>query len=380
MKKLCIAITTIILLLGNYNVVQALTQSELEQKRIELQTKIQESGKDIENIQVELTENLEEINSLDETIYIYETQINQISDTLTQVEKQIEDTEMVLAELQVRYEYQKGLLETRLVNAYKSGQTQYLDILVGSENIVDFISKYYYIGKMIDYDESLIAKVSKQKEEIEETKDLLEISKKNLKNCKNEQKKLTIALENAKVVRNSRINELTTDELKIKEEIDLYQSELDLVELEILLAALEGSESQFVGGLFAWPAPGYYTITSPYGMRLHPVIKTYRNHSGMDIGAPMGSYAIAANDGTVIKATYSYSYGNMIMIDHGGGVKTLYAHGSELLVKVGDVVKRGDAIMKTGSTGWSTGPHLHFEIIVNGQTIDPYPYVTTNQD
>ena len=89
-----------------------------------------------------------------------------------------------------------------------------------------------------------------------------------------------------------------------------------------------------------------------------------------------GSTAIAANDGIVTKSTYSNSYGNMVMIDHGGGVSTLYAHGSELLVNVGDIVSRGDPILKVGSTGWSTGPHLHFEIIINGKTIDPYPYVT----
>ena len=155
----------------------------------------------------------------------------------------------------------------------------------------------------------------------------------------------------------------------------MYQEELDLVELEILLAVLENSDTQYVGGTFAWPAPGYYTITSPYGMRVHPIIKTFSNHSGMDIGAPMGSYAIAANDGIVTKATYSYSYGNMVIIDHGGGVTTLYAHGSEILAQVGDVVKRGDAIMKVGSTGWSTGPHLHFEIRVNGTRVNPQNYI-----
>ena len=270
-----------------------------------------------------------------------------------------------------------GLLERRLVNTYKAGQTQYLDVLLSSEDIIDFISKYYYIGKMIEYDESLIDSVASEKKEVEETKEQLEKSRQNLKTCKDNQKKIEILLENAKVVRNSYINQLTEDELKIAEDIELYQSELDLVEIEILLATMEGVDSQFVGGTFAWPAPGYYTITSSYGMRFHPVIKVYRTHTGMDIGAPMGSYAIAANDGIVTTSTYSNSYGNMIIIDHGGGVTTLYAHGSELLAQVGDIVKRGDAIMKVGSTGWSTGPHLHFEIRINGTTIDPYPYVTS---
>lgn len=270
-----------------------------------------------------------------------------------------------------------GLLEKRLLYAYKSGKTRYLDVLLSSKDIMDFISKYHLISEMIRYDETLLESITNQKNKITEINQQLESTKENLKAYKDEQKKAAISLENSKLIRNSYINKLNEDELKIKEELDMYQEELDLVELEILVAAMDGTSSEFVGGTFAWPAPGYYTITSQYGMRFHPVIKLYRNHSGIDIGAPLGSYVIAANDGIVTKSTYSYSYGNMIMIDHGGGVTTLYAHGSELLVNVGDVVKRGTAIMKAGSTGWSTGPHLHFEIRINGVTLNPYPYITS---
>jgi len=242
---------------------------------------------------------------------------------------------------------------------------------------MDFISKYHFVSEMIRYDEALLESITYQRNRLEEVNKQLESAKENLKNNKDEQKKLAISLENSKIIRNSYVNKLTAQELAIQKELDLYQDELNLVELEILMAAMEGTDNTYVGGTFAWPAPGYYTITSPYGMRFHPVIKLYRNHSGIDIGAPLGSYAIAANDGIVTKSTYSYSYGNMIMIDHGGGVTTLYAHGSERIAQVGDVVKRGDAIMKVGSTGWSTGPHLHFEIRINGTTIDPYPYITS---
>ena len=133
----------------------------------------------------------------------------------------------------------------------------------------------------------------------------------------------------------------------------------------------------YVGGEFAWPAPGYSTITSKYGMRVHPILKTHRIHSGTDIAMPMGAYIIAANDGVVTKAGYSTTgYGNMVLIDHGGGVSTLYGHGSEILVQAGQTVKRGDIIMKAGSTGWSTGPHLHFEVRINGQHVDSLPYIT----
>lgn len=375
-KKICIAVIMVLLIIGLCTTVQALSALELEQKRVELKAKIDEAGKNLEEVNVELTENLEAINNLDKEIYEYEAQINTITNNLDNVEAKIKETEKNLIDIQARYDHQKKLLGIRLAYSYEEGQTRYLDVLLNSKSIVDFISRYYLIAEVLEYDKSLLDSIERERIQIEQIEQSLITSRNNLKIIRTEQKKMITELENAKVERNSYITKLTDREKQIQEEIEVYKSELDLVELEVLMKSLEGEEFKYVGGMFAWPAPGYYTITSPYGMRFHPVIKVYRVHSGMDIGAPMGSYAIAANDGIVTKSTYSNSYGNMIMIDHGGGVSTLYAHGSELIAQVGDVVSRGDVIMKVGSTGWSTGPHLHFEIRINGQTIDPYPYVT----
>lgn len=376
-KKICLAVMLVLFIIGSVTAAKALDSDELEKQRAELRQKIDQAGKSLENINVELTENLEAIHKLDEEIYGYEEQIKIISQNLDSIEKQIKETEEQLKSIEKRYNKQKEVLEKRLVAYYEAGPTRYLDVLLNSKSIINFITNYYLIAEVAEYDKGLLDSIEQEKRQIEQIESNLKISKENLKTIKSEQKKIAISLENSKVVRNSYINKLTEKELKIQEEINLYQDELDLIELEILITALESNgNSEYVGGTFAWPAPGYYTITSPYGMRFHPIIKLYRLHSGMDIGAPMGSYVIAANDGIVTKATYSYSYGNMVMIDHGGGVSTLYAHGSEIISKVGDVVKRGDVIMKVGSTGWSTGPHLHFEIIINGNAIDPFPYVT----
>ena len=135
-------------------------------------------------------------------------------------------------------------------------------------------------------------------------------------------------------------------------------------------------DTAYIGGELAWPVPGYTKISSPYGMRTHPITKIYKLHTGVDISAPMGANFVAANDGVVVKAEYNIAYGKMVVIDHGGGISTLYAHGSEILVEVGQTVKRGDAILKVGSTGYSTGPHAHFEVRINGVTTDPLPYIT----
>jgi len=193
-KKICIVIVTIILLLGSYNVVNALTESELEQKRIELNLKIEEAGKDIEAIEVELTQNLEAINALDEEIFLYEEQIDTISQNLSKIETQIRQAETILTEIEARYEYQSGLLEKRLLYAYKSGKTRYLDVLLSSTDIMDFISKYHFVSEMIRYDEILLESIANQRNKIQEVNRQLENAKTNLKNNNDKQKKLAISL------------------------------------------------------------------------------------------------------------------------------------------------------------------------------------------
>ena len=130
----------------------------------------------------------------------------------------------------------------------------------------------------------------------------------------------------------------------------------------------------FVGGTFTWPTPGYTTITSKFGYRTHPVTKVYKLHTGVDVAVPSGVSVLAAADGVVTISGNHTAYGKYVSINHGGGVATLYAHNSQLLVKAGDSVKKGQVISKSGNTGWSTGPHLHFEVLVNGNPVNPMQY------
>ncbi len=129
-----------------------------------------------------------------------------------------------------------------------------------------------------------------------------------------------------------------------------------------------------------WPIYGHYTITSNYGMRTHPITGVYKLHTGVDISATIGSDFTAIADGIVVKAEYNGAYGNMVIIDHGGGVQTLYAHGSQIIAQVGQEVKAGDIVLKVGSTGYSTGPHAHFEVRINGSPVNPLDYVSIPQE
>lgn len=376
MKKICLVVILALIGIGIYGTSEAVTTEELEERRKELQEQIEQSELEIENIQIELTDVLEKMNELDKQIYEYEENITKIDENLEEIEEEITKKEKEINNMQKEYDKVKKAFAERMVDLYETNDTRYLDVLLNSRSIVQFISNYYLIGEMAAYDSNLIEKLDSNKENIVKAKQELEKTKDKLEEKKKEKQRIAITLENSKIVKNSYLNGLTEKEKETQEKIERCQEELDLINLEMLLSSMENNDSVYVGGIFLWPVPGYYTITSPFGMRLHPILKTYRVHTGMDIGAPMGKYVLAANSGVVSKATYSLSYGNLVMINHGNGISTAYAHGSEILVEEGQEVKRGDIIMKVGSTGWSTGPHLHFEIIVNGTKIDPYPYVT----
>ena len=376
-KKVILVILVIILsLIGFYGIVLAEDLSDLQNQKNELQNQINESNEQIQEIQIQLTENLEQLNNLNEKIYTYESEIASLENNLNDVEKEIETVTEKLSIIEENYNLQRMALQNRIVALYESGDIVYLDVLLSSNSVSEFISNYYLIGEIVRYDNELLENIENQKTQIEEIKNSLEEKQENIKTVKKNKEKTTIALENAKIIRNSYINKLTQEEKETQNKIDEYQTELNNLEAQIVALTTGNISSDYIGGEFAWPAPGYTTITSRFGMRIHPVLKVARLHTGTDIAMPTGAYIIAANDGVVTQAMYTTGYGNMVMIDHGGGVVTLYGHGSEIIVQTGQEVKKGDIIMKAGSTGWSTGPHLHFEVRINGTAVDSLPFIT----
>ena len=259
---------------------------------------------------------------------------------------------------------------------YESSDTEYLDVILSSKTISDFLSNYFFVTELATYDTELLEDMESKKNEIELSKNKLEKNKEQLSIIKQNQTKTAKILENTKIVRESFISKLSDQEKELQTKIDEYNTRFAEINSEILALAMQGIDTKYIGGELAWPVPGYTRISSKYGMRTHPITGVYKLHTGVDISAPMGANFIAANDGIVTKAGMNSAYGNMVIIDHGGGVSTLYAHGSEILVQVGQIVKRGDAILKVGSTGYSTGPHAHFEVRLNGVVTDPIPYIT----
>lgn len=347
-------------------------------QQTEIKQKQEEATKDLEIVQSDLSINLQQIQNLEVRIAEYESQIQELEEKIAPLEESVVDLESKLKVAEENYTRQKDLLDKRLVTLYEEGTVTYLDVLLNSKNVTEFISNYFLVTELTQYDMEFLEDIETQKKGIENNKKKLENQKAEYDAMKESKEKTAIILQNARAIKNSYMVQLSEEEKKIQEDIENYKAQIAQVEAEIKAAVLAGMDSQYIGGVMAWPVPGYTRITSSFGMRTHPITGIYKLHTGVDIGgAPIGTNFIAANDGIVVKAEYNSAYGNMVIVDHGGGISTLYAHGSEIVVTVGQSVKKGDVVLKVGNTGYSTGPHAHFEVRVDGTPVDPLPYITT---
>ena len=376
-KILCGVLAFVILSFSIFSFVLAENEgTDLQQQREDLQSQINDANGQLEDVQNELSENLQQVQKLDEKIESSNKELEEINTKISKLQASMNEVQAKLKIAEENFNNQKEKLDNRLIAVYESSDTEYLDVILSSRSISEFLSNYFLITELAKHDTELLEDMQSKKNEIQKSKEKLENDKKELATIKANQSKTAKILENTKTVRENYISKLSNSEKEIQAKIDEYNAQFAAINAEILAMVQDGIAAEYIGGELAWPVPGYTRISSKYGMRTHPITGVYKLHTGTDISAPMGANFIAANDGIVTKAGYNGAYGNMVIIDHGGGVSTLYAHGSEILVQVGQNVKRGEPVLKVGSTGYSTGPHAHFEVRLNGVVTDPMPYIT----
>lgn len=352
----------------------------LEEQQRELNTKIDESNTKLEYVQGEMGETLKKVEELNDSITDYEAQYSDLENQITTLENQIKTDSAQIQEIQEEYDRKEKILKRRTVALYEAGETTYLDFLLTSKSIVEFLSNYFMISEIIEYDNNLLEELDYKRTKLEEAKQKQEEQEKELRVAKNKINSTNILLNNTKILKENYMLKLTDEEKTLQEQIAQYKEEQADLERKILASInWTGTMSiKFTGGVMVWPIAmeGTY-ITSGYGNRLHPIQGVYKNHAGIDISGSNvnGAPVVAAADGVVTYAGWIGGYGNCIIINHGSGIVSLYGHGSETVATVGQVVKQGDIIMKVGSTGNSTGPHVHFEIRKNGEVVDPIPYL-----
>ncbi|HWQ77734.1 MAG TPA: peptidoglycan DD-metalloendopeptidase family protein [Anaerovoracaceae bacterium] len=316
--------------------------------------KIKELNNQIQNLESQINATEKEINNLQGDISETEQKIAVEKENLAQKEKEMAD--------------QNDGLQKRLRTMYKNGDMGMLQVLLGSEDITDFMSNMDMVQKIFDNDVDILKELEEQHRVIEAKKKELETLQAQLQAQKRKEADKQSSLQASRGQVTSLKSEVESDNATWEAMLDDLNAEADRLVEEI--RKLQGNQA-YIGGDFIWPSDSSWRVTSEFGYRNHPILRVNKLHTGMDIGAASGTNVLAANGGTVIKAEWNNSYGNVVMIDHGEKIVTLYAHNSKLLVKNGDVVSQGQVIALVGATGDATGPHIHFEVRVDGQYKNP---------
>jgi len=382
-------------------IAEAKTKAELNEELGATQNELQRAREEIEKAEEIRSEALDDIASLDQRIDGLENELAAITAAHDAAAARLEETRAELTRLgaalvETRARLSKAeadlvvaqrSLDRRAVNIYKNGGLDYLEVLFTSSRLTDLVTRVDFLSFIVEQDGVILRQVRDLRAEVDAERKALESEEAQVSEIERDQRAQTTRLEGLVEDQEAKVAQVASARSTKREVV--AQAERDLAAWEKQEAALEkessalreeiqklsaGVNQSVVGtGQFIWPVNGRYS--SPFGYRIHPIFKVKKMHTGIDIGASSGTPIKAADSGVVIQAGWRGGYGQTVVISHGGSITTLYAHQSAILVTVGKAVQQGDVIGKVGSTGYSTGPHLHFEVRVNGAPVDPMSYL-----
>ena len=356
---------------------------EAQDEKAQLEKALKEAQGTIEDLKDSKGDIESKVTELNQQLIDISARITDLENQLTAKSEDIQETKDELAGAKEREAQQYADMKVRIQFMYENGQTSYLEALLSSGNISEFLNSADYIAQIQSYDRQKLTEYQDTVESIVNLEAQLEQEYTDLEALKStvESNKATVAAMMRQ--KESELADISGDIEDAQSDADYYAAEIQAQ--EELIAAIKRAEAEkaaagveehpYTGGAFRWPCPSSTRVTSDYGTRVSPMSGASSNHKGIDIGASAGADIIAAADGTVTAASYSSAAGNYVMIDHGGGLYTVYMHASSLLVSPGQTVSAGDVIAKVGSTGISTGSHLHFGVSLNGSYVSPWSYL-----
>lgn len=381
-RILCISVMIGMLIFSFMQVSYATSSSDLQKQQSDIDEQIKKTETEIAGVKGQMTEQLNKINVLNNEITVYDNEISELETRLSNLNIEITQKEASIKEQEEKYAIQKDLLDKRLVALYETGSTSYLDLLLSSEGLSDFISKYYIVSTIAESDQELLAKIEGIKNQITEERNYLLTAKQELETTTTEISNKKNALEKSKSQKQAIVSNLSAEEKVLQEQLDEFEEDKRQIQRE--LAALAEKN-----GNITPVAPSAAGYTSPIPGKTKGSISTpfggYPGHTGADFRSPAGTPIVAVKAGTVVTSTAMRnpntgkykSYGEYVVIDHHDGTVTLYAHmypGSRMVSK-GQSVAQGQQIGKVGTTGNSTGNHLHFEVRIRGKAVNPAPYL-----
>ncbi|HOL11630.1 MAG TPA: peptidoglycan DD-metalloendopeptidase family protein [Bacillota bacterium] len=358
-----------------FNVAKAGILDDKFEELERIQREIEQYQKEIDSKRRSETSVLKELEKLEMELALSEKELEYILARIDYLNGRISETKREIEDMELKIAEQKELFSERLVSMYKAGQMSYLEVLLSSNSLSDFMARLYYLREIAQDDVRLIEEYQAMKVALDEKKESLEKDLEDMTWSKKQEEEKRAAVASRSNDRERYLAQLQQDREKLEEALDQMERESKALEKVIADLQAEGHQREKPGGLsMIRPVSGGW-VSSEYGNRWHPILGKYKWHSGIDIAVNSGTPIKAAEDGTVILSGSNGGYGLCVIIDHGGGISTLYGHASKLLVKKGDIVTRGQTVALAGSTGVSTGPHLHFEVRIKGVTDNPRNWV-----
>ena len=372
-----------------------LTNATIQEKEAEVKAaqeekkKLQSAVSDVKKIKANLEKNKQDLNlyitELDKNLTQIQANIESLNTQIETKEAQIDEKEKELDEALAVQQAQYEAMKKRIKFMYEKGDTLYLGMMLGAGSFSDMLNKAEYIESLSAYDRRMLDEYIEYSEYVEACKESLEAERDVLNETKATQEKEQDSLNELLKEKQSEISRVQSDINSQNAAINEYEEEITAQNeaIRVLEAAiaeekkkLQSEQTRYDGGKFCNPCPSVRRISDDYGNRIHPITGKQQFHSGIDMAAPGGSPILAAYDGTVAAAAYSSSMGNYVMINHGDGLYTIYMHASALYVSKGQKVSKGQQIAAVGSTGRSTGNHLHFSVRLNGSYVSPWNYIS----
>lgn len=372
-KSLFTILLTMLILSLTFVQVYGDNLNNLKNQQKNINSKLKQTKDQINSTHNQKKDVSQQIHELDLKLDNATVELENVGKQLDKLNNNIKKTTEELHDAEKKLDNKKDLFNKRVRVMYQNGNVGYLEVLLSSGNIKDFLSRKEMIQSIADHDKELIAYMKEQRDIINSKKAELEAQRASVEATKVKIEARKKDLEVATREKENLMSRLQKDIKEYEKAYDQLNEEAKAIESKIV--KLQRNTGPYSGGKMGWPVPaGYTRISSPYGYRIHPIFKTKKLHTGIDIPVPTGTSVMAASDGVIIYSDWLGSYGKAVMVEHGGGIVTLYGHNSSLVAKVGQNVKRGETIAKAGSTGNSTGPHCHFEVRKNGVYVDPMPW------
>lgn len=343
--------------------------ADLQRQAEEQQAKTNEASAKVESVS-------ERLRQIQEELRVATAEYKEVKGQLDSVEDKISDNTELLQKTEADLKVKNKKLQQRVRDIYINGQISYVDVLFGAKDFADLMTRMDVLKRIIKHDYDLIMKVREEKATVENTRAQLEKDKAEAEvlvaDAQAKKAKVEDKESEQQVLLDQAIYDRDTSERMYEEIMAASREVANMIRRSHMSSAGYSGAPAGAGGMI-WPISG--PITSEFGWRTHPIFGTARFHSGLDIGGDYGMPIYAAASGTVIYAGWISGYGNAVIIDHGGGVTTLYGHNDSLNVSEGENVAQGQVIAMCGSTGNSTGPHCHFEVRENGEPVSPYGYL-----